>query len=76
MIIETILLFLPAVIALIAESVIVKWAISAIAKVKETNELKAVIEQNKVLIAELKESRKLNKQLLTKIDGIVRNEEE
>ena len=75
MILQLILTYGPLVIAFLAECGIVKWAIGAIKKIKETNELKAVIDQNKVLVAELREAKRLNKELLTKIDRIARKEE-
>lgn len=75
MILNLFLTYLPFIIAFVAECGIIKYVISAVAKIKETNELKAVLEQNKILIAELNESKKLNKELLTKIDKIARKEE-
>lgn len=75
MILELILTYLPLLIAMLAECGIIKWAIAAIAKAKETSELKAVIAQNKILVTELREAKKLNKELLTKIDHIQRTED-
>lgn len=49
---------------------------AALKKIKETDEFKKIIEQNKVLAAELKKSNQLNRELLTKIDRIKREEEE
>lgn len=75
MILDLFLTYLPLLIAMLAECGIVKWAIAAISKAKETNELKAVVAQNKTLVQELREAKKLNKELLTKIDRIQREEE-
>lgn len=74
-ILEYILQFLPALIAIIGEVGIVKFAISTLQKAKETKEFKEVVEQNKILVNELREAKRLNKELLTKIDRIHRGEE-
>ena len=70
-----ILQFLPTLVAIAGEIGIIKFAINMLAKAKETKEFKAVVEQNKVLVSELREAKKLNKELLTKIDRIHRGEE-
>lgn len=75
MILELILTYLPLLIAMIAECGIIKWAIAAIIKAKETSELKAIVAQNKALINELREAKRLNKELLTKLDHIQRKED-
>ena len=74
-ILQYILQFLPTVVALISEVGIIKFAISTLQKAKETKEFKAVVEQNKILVNELREAKRLNKELLTKIDRIHRGEE-
>lgn len=74
-ILEYILQFLPALVAIIGEVGIVKFAISTLQKAKETKEFKEVVEQNKILVSELKDAKRLNKELLTKIDRIHRGEE-
>lgn len=74
-VLQYIVTLLPTITAILAEVGIVKWSLKTLAKAKETKEFKAVVEQNKVLINELRESKKLNKELLTKIDRIQRGEE-
>lgn len=74
-ILEYVVQYLPALIAIIGELAVVKSCFSTLSKAKETAEFKAVAEQNKVLLQELRESKKLNKELLTKIDRIHRGEE-
>lgn len=74
-ILQYVVQYLPALVAIIGELGIVKSCISTLNKAKETAEFKAVAEQNKILIQELRESKKLNKELLTKIDRIQRGEE-
>ena len=64
----------PVVLATLFEVLISKHAITTLSKAKETAEFKALVEQNKVLVEELRESKKLTKQLLTKIDRIERGE--
>lgn len=71
-VLQYILTFVPAIVAIATEVGIVKWALSTLAKAKETKEFKLVVDQNKMLVAELREANKLNKELLTKIDGIAR----
>lgn len=66
--------FIPTLLALVMECGIVKYAIKILREAKETKEFKIVSEQNKLLIAELRESQKLNKELLTKIDRIARGD--
>ena len=73
-VLQYILTFVPAIVAIATEVGIVKWALSTLAKAKETKEFKLVVDQNKMLIAELREANKLNRELLTKIDGIAREE--
>lgn len=72
---EYIIQFIPTIVALIAECGIVKYALDVLKKAKNTSEMKAVIDQNKILVQELREAKKLNKELLTKIDRISRGEE-
>ena len=74
-VLQYIVTLLPTVTALLAEVGVVKWALSTLAKAKETQEFKAVVDQNKVLVNELREAKKLNKELLIKIDRIQRGEE-
>lgn len=69
-----ILQFLPTLIAIAGEIGIIKFAMNMLAQAKETKEFKAIVKQNNVLINELKEAKKLNKELLTKIDRIHRGE--
>ena len=73
-ILQYILQFLPTLIAIAGELGVIKFALNMIAKTKETKEFKAVVQQNKILVAELREAKKLNKELLTKIDKIHRGE--
>ena len=68
--------FVPTIIALISEVGVIKFAISTLQKAKETKEFKAVADQNKQLINELREAKRLNKELLTKIDRIHRGDTE
>lgn len=74
-ILEYVVQYLPAVIAIIGELSVVKSCFNTLSKAKETSEFKAAVEQNKILVQELRESKKLNKELLTKIDRIHRGEE-
>lgn len=74
-ILEYILQFLPTLVAIASEVGIIKFAINVLQKAKETKEFKEVAKQNKTLIDELREAKKLNKELLTKIDRIQRGEE-
>lgn len=73
-ILEYVVTYLPALVAIVGELAIVKNCFSTLKKAKDTAEFKAVAEQNKVLITELREAKKLNKELLTKIDRIYREE--
>lgn len=73
-ILQYFLQFVPTIIALISEVGVIKFAISTLQKAKETKEFKAVVDQNKQLINELREAKRLNKELLTKIDRIHRGE--
>ena len=74
-ILEYIVQFLPTVIAILGEIGVIKFALNMLAKAKETKEFKAVVEQNKILVQELREAKRLNKELLTKIDKIHRGED-
>lgn len=74
-ILQYVVQYLPAVVAIIGELAVVKSCFTTLSKAKETAEFKAVVEQNKILVQELRESKKLNKELLTKIDRIHRGEE-
>lgn len=74
-ILEYAIIYIPVILAIISEISIFKHAISTLNKTKETAEFKAVTEQHKVLVQELRESKRLNKELLTKIDRINRGEE-
>lgn len=73
-ILQYVLQFLPTLIAIAGELGVIKFAFNMIAKAKETKEFKAVVEQNKILVNELREAKRLNKELLTKIDHIHRGE--
>ena len=72
-VLEYIIAYVPAIVALIAECGIVKYALSTLAKAKESAELKKLLSQNNQLLQELRESRRLNNELLTKIDRIDRS---
>lgn len=74
MILEYVVTYIPVLLAIISEVGIVKYALSILSKAKETKEFKAVVDQNKILVNELREAKKLNKELLTKIDRIQRGE--
>lgn len=67
---------IPAVVALFSECGVVIWAKAALKKAKESKEFKAVAEQNKKLVVELREMKRLNRELLTKIDRIARNQDD
>lgn len=73
-VLQYVVTLVPLIIAIISEIATVKHAFTTLSKAKETQEFKAVVEQNKILIAELRETKKLNKELLTKIDRIHRGE--
>lgn len=73
-ILEYIVMFIPTVVAIVSEIGVIAAALSTLKKAKETQEFKNVVEQNKLLVQELRESKKLNKELLTKIDRIHRGE--
>lgn len=64
--------YLPIAIALIGEIAVVAKSLKTVKQAKETSEFKTVIRQNKELIAELRESKKANRLLLSKIDKIYR----
>lgn len=74
-ILQYVVQYLPAVVAIVGELAIVKSCFTTLSKAKATEEFKAVAAQNKVLVQELRESKRLNKELLTKIDKIQRGEE-
>ena len=71
-VLEYISLYLPTLIAIFAECGIIKFAIKVLKEARETKEFKAVVEQNKILVQELREANKLNRELLTQIDKISR----
>lgn len=74
MILEYIALYAPVLVALLSEVGIIKFAIKTLGDAKETKEFKRLAAQNKILLEELREANKLNKELLTKIDKIQRGE--
>lgn len=71
---QYIISMIPTIIAVAAELGIVKFALKVFAQIKESKEMKAIISQNEILLQELRESKKFNKELLTKIDRIERGE--
>lgn len=73
-ILEYVIMFIPTIVAIVSEIGVIAAALSTLKKAKETQEFKNVVEQNKLLVQELRESKKLNKELLTKIDRIHRGE--
>ena len=73
-VLEYIVSFLPTIVALIGEISVIAKVISIFKKTKETDEFKKVCRMNAQLIQELREAKKLNKELLTKIDHIERGE--
>lgn len=73
-IISYVVTYIPVLLALAAECGVFKYAIDVLKKAKETKEFKDVVEQNKLLLQELREAQRLNKELLTKIDRIQRGE--
>lgn len=75
-VLEYIMIYVPTIVAVLCEVGVVKWALNMLAKAKETKEFKAIMEQNKILINELREAKRLNKELLTKIDHIKRGDED
>lgn len=66
--------FIPTIVALIGQISVIAKAISTFKHTKEDDCYKAMVEQNKILIQELKETKRLNKEYLTKIDRIARGE--
>lgn len=50
-----------------------KWKTVA-SELKQSNELKEVLTQNRLLVEELRKANKLNREMLTKIDKIQRGE--
>ena len=68
--------YVPTIIAILSECAVIKWAIKVLKEAKEIKDFKELSSQNKALLHELKESKKLNKELLTKIDRIERNSNE
>lgn len=73
-ILEYVTIYAPVVLAVLSEALVATKVFSTLKKAKDTEEFKAVATQNKILIQELRESKKLNKELLTKIDRIQRGE--
>ena len=73
-VLQYIVSFLPTIVALIGEISVIAKVISIFKKTKETDEFKKVCQMNAQLIQELREAKKLNKELLTKIDHIERGE--
>lgn len=69
---EYVLIAIPAILAIIGEVVINKLTTKTIDDLKESKEVKEVVAQNKKLVSELKEQRRLYNELLTKIDRIQR----
>lgn len=69
---EYVIIAVPAILAIVGEVVINKLTTKTIDNLKESKEVKEVIAQNKVLVKELREQRKLYNELLTKIDRIQR----
>lgn len=73
-VLQYVLSFIPTILALIGEVAVIAKALSIFKKIKETDEYKQLMIQNKLLMDELAESKRLNKELLTKIDHIKRGE--
>ena len=73
-VLEYIVSFLPTIVALIGEISVIAKVISIFKNTKETDEFKKVCQMNAQLIQELREAKKLNKELLNKIDHIARGE--
>lgn len=73
-ILEYVAIYAPVVFAILSEALMATKVFSTLKKAKETEEFKAVAAQHKILIQELRESKRLNKELLTKIDRIQRGE--
>ena len=73
-VLQYIVSFLPTIVALIGEISVIAKVISIFKQTKETDEFKKVCQMNAQLIQELREAKKLNKELLTKIDHIERGE--
>lgn len=71
-IIQIVLQYLPTVVALAGEVGVIKFAINSLQKAKATREFKELAKQNEMLLNELRDSKKLNRELLTKIDHINR----
>lgn len=71
---EYVIIAVPAILAIIGEVVINKLTTKTIGDLKETKEIKEVIEQNRKLQREIREQNKLTRELLTKIDRIQRTE--
>jgi F420-0:gamma-glutamyl ligase-like protein len=68
--------YVPTIIAILSECVVVKWALKVLKEAKEIKDFKKLSSQNEALLKELKDAKKLNKELLTKIDRIERKNDE
>ena len=70
--------WIPTILGLLGNVTIVASCISnwkkVATEVKQSNELKEVLAQNRLLVEELRKANKLNRELLTKIDKIQRGE--
>lgn len=73
-IVQYITAFLPTIVALASQVAMIAKFIAALKKSKETDEYKEMMKQNELLMQELRETKKLNKEYLTKIDHIYRSE--
>lgn len=73
-VVQYITAFLPTIVALVSQVVMIAKFIQAFKKSKETDEYKAIIKQNEILIQELRETKKLNKQYLNKLNEYMREE--
>lgn len=69
---QYIISFIPTIIAILSEIAVIAKFISAIKESKNSNEYQEMVKQNKLLLEELRETKKLNKEYLTKIDHIYR----
>lgn len=74
-VVQYIISFIPTILALLGEIAVIAKCISAIKQSKESNEYQEMVKQNKLLLEELRETKKLNKEYLTKIDHIYRGGE-
>ena len=70
--------WIPTILGLLGNVTIVATCISnwkkVATEVKQSNELKEVLTQNRLLVEELRKANKTNRELLTKIDKIKRGE--